>query len=254
MSQFAHYPSLAGKVIFITGGSSGIGADIVTAFAAQGARVAFTGRNREAAELVLQTAAALGPTPLFLPCDMSDVVQITAAFAATREAFGRVDILINNAANDDRHQLDEVTTDYFDQMVAINLRAGFFAAQQAAADMVASGGGAIVNLSSISWKIKGAGYPVYETCKAATIGMTRALARDLGKQGIRVNTLTPGWVMTEKQLRLWVDAAGEQMIDANQCLAGRLKGDDIARMALFLAADDSRMITAQEFVVDAGWT
>lgn len=254
MSQFAHYPSLAGKVIFITGGSSGIGADIVTAFAAQGARVAFTGRNREAAELVLQTTAALGPTPLFLPCDMSDVAQITAAFAATREAFGRVDILINNAANDDRHQLDEVTTDYFDQMVAINLRAGFFAAQQAAADMVASGGGAIVNLSSISWKIKGAGYPVYETCKAATIGMTRALARDLGKQGIRVNTLTPGWVMTEKQLRLWVDAAGEQMIDANQCLAGRLKGDDIARMALFLAADDSRMITAQEFVVDAGWT
>ncbi|SCK08918.1 SDR family NAD(P)-dependent oxidoreductase [Vogesella sp. LIG4] len=254
MSQYAHYPSLAGKVVFITGGSSGIGADIVTAFAAQGARVAFTGRNREAAQQVQQAAAALGPTPLFLPCDMSRVEDIAGAFVAAREALGRVDILINNAANDDRHQLATVSPDYFDQMVAINLRAGFFAAQQAAADMVAGGGGAIVNLSSISWKIKGAGYPVYETCKAATIGMTRALARDLGKQGVRVNTLTPGWVMTEKQLRLWVDAAGEQMIDANQCLAGRLHGDDIARMTLFLAADDSRMITAQEFVVDAGWT
>ena len=254
MTQFAVYPSLSGQVVFITGGSSGIGADIVTAFARQGAKVAFTGRNASAAEAVIAAASAVGPTPLFIACDMTDVEQIRAAFASARAQFGPVNVLINNAANDDRHQLENVTLDYFDKMVAINLRAGFFAAQCAAADMTAAGKGVIVNLSSVSWKIKGAGYPVYETCKSAAIGMTRALARDLGKQGIRVNTLTPGWVMTEKQLRLWVDAAGEKMLDDSQCLNGRLHGEDIANMALFLAAEDSKMITAQEFVVDAGWT
>ncbi|MCB6182717.1 SDR family oxidoreductase [Leeia sp. TBRC 13508] len=254
MTQFATYPSLAGKVVFITGGSSGIGADIVTAFARQGALVAFTGRNAASAESVITAASSKGPTPLFLPCDMTDVNAIRAAFDTARQQLGSIDILINNAANDDRHQLEDVTLEYFDNMVAINLRAGFFAAQCAASDMAKSGNGVIVNLSSVSWKIKGAGYPVYETCKSAAIGLTRALAKDLGKQGIRVNTLTPGWVMTEKQLRLWVDAAGEKMLDDNQCLNGRLVGEDIANMALFLAAEDSRMITAQEFVVDAGWT
>jgi NAD(P)-dependent dehydrogenase (short-subunit alcohol dehydrogenase family) len=254
MSLYANYPSLSGQVVFITGGSSGIGADIVTAFAHQGAKVAFTGRNAEAAQQVIEAASAAGPAPLFLRCDMSDVEQIRAAFAQARQHFGPIDVLINNAANDDRHQLQDVTVEYFDQMAAINLRASFFAAQSAAEDMTAAGKGAIINLSSVSWKIKGAGYPVYETCKSAAIGLTRALARDLGKSGIRVNTLTPGWVMTEKQLRLWVDAAGEKMLDENQCLPGRLHGIDIANMALFLAAADSRMITAQEFVVDAGWT
>lgn len=254
MSLTASYPSLAGQIVFITGGSSGIGADIVTAFARQGAKVAFTGRNAESARKVIEAASALGPKPLFLHCDMSDVEQIRTAFAQARAHFGPITVLVNNAANDDRHQLQDVTVDYFDQMTAINLRASFFAAQCAAEDMTAAAKGVIINLSSVSWKIKGAGYPVYETCKSAAIGLTRALARDLGKQNIRVNTLTPGWVMTEKQLRLWVDAAGEKMLDDNQCLPGRLHGSDIANMALFLAAEDSRMITAQEFVVDAGWT
>ncbi|TDR80053.1 SDR family NAD(P)-dependent oxidoreductase [Paludibacterium purpuratum] len=254
MTHYASYPSLAGKTVFISGGSSGIGADLVRAFARQGARVAFTGRDAAAADKVVAAADAVGPRPLFLACDMTDVEQIRQAFQQARAALGPIQALINNAANDDRHRLQDVTLDYFEQMSAINLRAHFFATQCAAADMTAAGAGVIVNLSSISWKIKGAGYPVYETCKSAMIGLTRALARDLGKQGVRVNTLTPGWVMTDKQLRLWVDANGERMLDDNQCLPGRLQGEDIANMALFLTADDSRMITAQEFVVDAGWT
>jgi D-xylose 1-dehydrogenase len=251
---FAQYPSLQGRSVFVTGGSSGIGGDIVVAFAQQGAHVAFTGRNAQAAQQVIVDAKALGPEPLFLQSDAADVQALQSAIATAVARFGDITVLVNNVANDQRHALAEVTTDNFDSYVAVNLRPHFFAAQAVAQGMQRAGGGAIVNLGSTSWKIKGKGYPVYATCKSATVGLTRSLARELGEFNIRVNTLTPGWIMTEKQLSKWVDEAGERAMQDNHCLPGRVLGVDVANMALFLSAADSRMVTAQDFVVDAGWT
>jgi NAD(P)-dependent dehydrogenase (short-subunit alcohol dehydrogenase family) len=251
---YASYPSLSGRTVFVTGGSSGIGGDIVVAFARQGAKVGFTGRNQESATKVIEAARAVGSEPLFLQSDAADVAALQAAIATTSQQFGDISVLINNVANDQRHDLMEVTQDDFDWRVAINLRPHFFAAQAVAKGMQARGGGAIVNLGSTSWMIKGKGYPVYATCKSATVGLTRSLARELGEHNIRVNTLTPGWIMTDRQLTKWVDEAGERAMDENQCLPGRIVGSDVANMALFLSADDSRMVTAQDFIVDAGWT
>jgi D-xylose 1-dehydrogenase len=253
-ASYAQYPSLKGRSVFVTGGSSGIGGDIVIAFASQGAKVGFTGRNVEAAAKVVTAAKAVGPEPLFIKSDATDVAALKAAVAQTAEAFGDISVLINNVANDERHELAQVTPQDFDWRVAVNLRAPFFAAQAVVEGMKRLGGGAIVNLGSTSWKIKGAGYPVYATCKSATVGLTRSLARELGGHRIRVNTLTPGWIMTDKQLDKWVDKEGERAMDENQCLPVRITGEDVAQLALFLAADDSRMITAQDFVIDAGWT
>jgi NAD(P)-dependent dehydrogenase (short-subunit alcohol dehydrogenase family) len=191
---------------------------------------------------------------VFLQSDAADVAALKAAIATTADRFGDISVLVNNVANDQRHNLADVTPDDFDWRVSINLRPAFFAAQSVVEGMKRLGGGSIVNLGSISWMIKGAGYPVYATCKSATVGLSRSLARDLGKLNIRVNTLSPGWIMTEKQLTMWVDEAGEKAMDENQCLPGRIVGSDVANMALFLSADDSRMVTAQDFVVDAGWT
>jgi len=259
MSLSAIYPSLAGRTVFISGGSTGIGTAFVEQFHAQGARVGFVGRNRAAADELLAhiaagPAAARAPAPLFIPCDVTDIEALRGAIAQTRAAFGPIGALVNNAANDQRHRVEEVTPEFWDQCMAVNLRHQFFAAQAVVDDMVAQGGGSIINLGSISWMIKGAGYPAYATTKAAIHGLTRSLAKDLGKRNIRVNALVPGWVMTDKQLKMWVTAESEKDIDANQCLPGRLQSDDIAAMALFLAADDSRMCTAQSFVVDAGWS
>jgi len=253
MSSLASYPSLAGRTVAVTGGASGIGADIVCGFIAQGARVGFVDRDRDAAAKLLEALGAEA-TLMFEPCDVTDIAGLRECLQRIVGCFGPVGVLVNNVASDDRHALDSVTPEYFDQRVAINLRPHFFAAQAVAAGMRAAGGGAIVNIGSTSWKIKGAGYPIYATCKSAATGLTRSLARELGKDNIRVNTVTPGWVMTERQLKLWVDAAGERAIEENQCLPGRVHGFDVANMVLFLAADDSRMITAQEFVVDGGWT
>ena len=252
--QFANYPSLSGRTVFVTGGSSGIGGDIVEAFARQGAKVGFTGRNAEAAAKVIAAASAVGPVPMFLKSDASDVAALQQAIQTIAAEFGDISVLVNNVANDERHDFMAVTPDDFDWRVAINLRPHFFAAQAVAEGMKRLGGGAIVNLGSTSWKIKGKGYPVYATCKSATVGLTRSLARELGEHRIRVNTLTPGWIMTEKQLEQWVDEAGERAMAENHCLPGRILGEDVANMALFLSADDSSMVTAQDFVVDAGWT
>ena len=252
--QFANYPSLSGRTVFVTGGSSGIGGDIVEAFARQGAKVGFTGRNADAAAKVIAAASAVGPVPMFLKSDASDVAALQEAIQTVATALGDISVLVNNVANDERHDLMAVTPDDFDWRVSINLRPHFFAAQAVAEGMKRLGGGAIVNLGSTSWKIKGKGYPVYATCKSATVGLTRSLARELGEHRIRVNTLTPGWIMTEKQLEQWVDDAGERAMAENHCLPGRILGEDVANMALFLSADDSSMVTAQDFVVDAGWT
>lgn len=249
----ARYPSLAGRTVFISGGASGIGESLVRAFHAQGAKVGFCDLDTAVGSALAAQLQGEHPA-LFVPCDVTDTQALGAAIDAVRQRFGPVSVLLNNAANDRRHELADVSSDDFDRLVAVNLKHQFFAAQAVADDMRALGGGSIVNFGSISWMMKGRGYPVYQACKAGVIGLTRSLARDLGKQNIRVNTIMPGWVMTERQIQLWVKPESGAEIDAAQCLPGRVMAEDIAAMALFLAADDSRMCTAQDYVVDAGWT
>jgi NAD(P)-dependent dehydrogenase (short-subunit alcohol dehydrogenase family) len=254
MTQFARYPSLDGRSVFVSGGTTGIGAFFVTAFARQGAKVTFIGRNGEAAAALIDEVADAPHRPLFIECDITDVAALQSAIAEGRAAHGPVTVLVNNAANDKRHTTLGLSVAEWDAAIAVNLRHQFFAAQAVIEDMKSQGGGSIINLSSTSWKIKSPEYPAYATCKAAIHGLTRSLAREFGMHRIRVNTLTPGWVMTDKQLRLWVDEAGLAERDHNQCLPGDLLSIDVANLALFLAADDSRMCTAQEFVIDGGWT
>lgn len=255
LAGFAKYPSLEGKHVFVTGGGSGIGAAIVAAFAVQGARVSFADRDAEASAALVAALAGRAPVaPRFIACDLSHIEQLRGAIEQAVRQSDDIDILVNNAANDERHGFLDVTPAYFDDKMAINLKLHFFAAQAVIAGMQRRGGGSIINLGSTGWQNKVAGYAVYATCKSAANGLTRSLAREFGRYNIRVNTLTPGWVMTPRQLEKWVDAAAEKQMDENHCLPGRIVGEDIANMALFLAAQDSRMITAQEFVVDAGWT
>ena len=255
MTSYAQYPSLTDRVVIVTGGASGIGASMVAHFAEQNAKVAFLDVDVDAGtHLAATLAEGARHSPLFLGCNLCDIGALQVAVEQARLHFGAVSVLVNNAANDQRHTLDAVSVESFDMGIAVNLRHQFFAAQAVAPDMRTLGGGSIINLGSISWMIKEGGMPVYTTSKAAIQGLTRSLARSLGPHGIRVNTLVPGWVMTEKQLRLWVDQAGVRQIEENQCLPGRVEPADIARMALFLAADDSRMCAAQDFIVDGGWT
>ena len=251
----ATYPGLAGRVVFVTGGASGIGATIVARFAAQGARVAFVDISDAAGRsLAERIAAQHGVTPWWRYCDVRDTPALQAAIADAAQALGDVDVLVNNVANDDRHALETVTPDYYDDRIAINQKAAFFALQAVVPGMKRRGGGAIVNLGSISWQIKQADLPAYAVAKSAVNGLTRSSARLLGPHRIRVNTVTPGWVMTERQKSLWLTPDGERDLERNQCLPGRLVADDIAAMVLFLASDEARMCTAQEFVVDAGWS
>jgi NAD(P)-dependent dehydrogenase (short-subunit alcohol dehydrogenase family) len=249
------FASLKSKQVFVTGGGSGIGEAIVEAFAKQGARVAFVDIDVDPSlELCERLASAGFPKPLFRQCDIRDVEALQDAIGELAAYIGDFEILINNAGNDDRHKVEEVTPEYWDNVIAVNQRPMFFTVQAVLPGMKRRGRGVIINIGSTSWHIKGSGYPVYTTTKAAVSGLTRGLARDLGPFGIRVNTVTPGWVMTERQLKLWVDAEGEKLIDQNQCLPGRVQPWHVARMVLFLAADDSAMCTAQEFIVDGGWT
>jgi NAD(P)-dependent dehydrogenase (short-subunit alcohol dehydrogenase family) len=248
----AIYPSLKGRTVFISGGATGIGADVVAAFAVQGSNVGFVDIDDASGEALAQK---LGADRVFYQhCDITDIEALRAAIAAVRARFGAIGALVNNAANDTRHKVADVTPEFFDRTVAVNLKHQYFAAQAVAPDMAQLGMGSIINLGSVSWMNKNADLSVYATCKSAAQGLTRTLARDLGKQNIRVNTLVPGWVMTERQLKLWVKPESGAEIDAAQCLPGRVMGTDIAAMALFLAADDSRMCSAQNFIVDAGWS
>ncbi|KQW93417.1 3-oxoacyl-ACP reductase [Massilia sp. Root418] len=254
MTEFATFGSLRGKRVFITGGGTGIGEALVTAFAEQGALVGFVDIAKDASEALVERIAASGhPAPEFRHCDITDIPALQATIAALADKLGDFDVLVNNAANDQRHDAENVTLDYWNERIAINQRPMFFTAQSVLAGMKRKGGGSIINVSSISWHAKGAGYPVYATTKSAVIGLTRSLARDLGPHNIRVNTVTPGWVMTQRQIDLWVDDAAEAEIQRMQCLPGKLMPGHIASMILFLAADDSAMCTSQEFIVDAGW-
>lgn len=249
----ASYASLKGRPVFISGGATGIGEALVRGFAGQGAKVAFVDLAETEGKALEAELRAMGQEAHFARCDITDVEAYKAEIGRLSGITGSFRVLVNNAANDQRHKLADLTSEYFDSRVAVNLKHQLFAVQAVVPGMVAAGGGSIINLGSISWMVPQGGYPVYAACKAAINGLSRTLARDLGKSSIRVNTLVPGWVMTKRQLELWVTPEGEKQMDENQCLAGRVMPDDIANMALFLGSDDSRMITAQEFIVDAGW-
>ncbi len=253
MNSFASYPSLSGRVVFITGGGSGIGESLVEHFCAQGSRVAFVDIAEGPSRKLVKKIAAGAPAPMFVPCDLRDIEALRRAIDRVRKKLGPIRVLVNNAANDDRHKVADVTVDYWNDRIAVNLRHQFFAAQAVHLQMKAAGGGSIVNFGSISWLNSEGNYPCYTTSKAAVAGLTRGLARDFGPDNIRVNTVVPGWVMTRRQVELWLDEAGERQIAELQCLKDKVYPPDIARMVLFLAADDSRMCTAQDFIVDGGW-
>jgi D-xylose 1-dehydrogenase len=254
MSALARYPSLHGRAVLITGGATGIGATLVEQFALQGARVGFIDIDVAAGEALAATLAGAPYAPKFIAADLTDTAALEGAVGAVRSHTGPIGVLLNNAANDLRHTIDATTPESWDAGIAVNLKHQFFAAKAVMPDMKQAASGSIVNFGSISWMLKQGGMPVYTTSKAAVQGLTRSLARDLGPFNIRVNTLVPGWVMTERQLRLWVDDAGRAEIARGQCINQPLLAGHIASMALFLAADDSAMCTAQNFVVDAGWT
>lgn len=253
MTQTARYPSLDGVPVIISGGASGIGEALVRNFAGQGARVGFVDIMAERGAKLAAELVAAGQAARFIACDITDIAAYQAAIADFAISHGDALVLVNNAAHDERHDWAEVTSAYWDDRMAVNLKHSFFAIQAVAPGMIAAGRGSIINTGSISWMIMAPRLPIYESAKAATHGLTRSMARELGKHGIRVNTLVPGWVMTERQLSHWIDASTEKLIDDSQALAGRVYPDDIARMALFLAAQDSAMISAQQFVVDGGW-
>jgi NAD(P)-dependent dehydrogenase (short-subunit alcohol dehydrogenase family) len=238
----------------VTGGATGIGADIVEAFARQKARVAFVDLQEQAGEALAARNAARGePRPLNLAGDVTDIASLQTAIARARTTLGPIGVLVNNAANDQRHKIDEVSVEYWDHTQNVNLRHHFFAAQAVRPQMAELGGGSIINMSSISWRFGAAEMPAYATAKAAVVGLTRALARAFGPDNIRVNAIEPGAVMTERQRQLWykTEASIQAMVE-RQLIKRVLLGEEIARMVLFLGADDSRMITKQSFTVDGG--
>ncbi len=252
--HFATYPSLRDRVVIVTGGGSGIGAAFVEHFALQGARVGFLDVAAEVSRaLVDSLAPRAAHAPLFLECDLLDVAALRAALAEAALRLGPARVLVNNAASDDRHRFEDVTPAYWDERMAVNLRHYFFATQALAPAMAAAGGGSIVNLGSIAWVIPSTGLPAYVTAKAGIVGLTRTLAHELGGRRIRVNCVMPGAIATERQKRLWLTPEYRAEIQARQALKRDLAPEDVARLVLFLAADDSDAITSQSYVVDGGW-
>jgi NAD(P)-dependent dehydrogenase (short-subunit alcohol dehydrogenase family) len=251
--SFATYPSLSDMPVIVSGGASGIGEGIVREFAAQGSRVGFVDVVGDLGRKLETELKASGHTVRFKQVDITDTAAYQAAIGEFETAHGPALCLINNAANDQRHTLAETTPELWDARIAVNLKHAFFAAQAVAPGMIAAGKGSIVNFGSISWMIMLGELAAYTASKAAMHGLSRSLAKELGQHGIRVNTLVPGWIMTERQLTKWVGPKENALIDASQALKGRVYPADVARMALFLAADDSRMVSGQDFVVDGGW-
>ena len=252
--NFASYPSLRGRVVVVTGGASGIGQAIVDAFAANAARVAFLDVQREAGEALaarLETEGA--ERPLFLACNLTDTAAITRAVETVLQRFGTVDVLVNNAGNDTRHSIDEVTAEFWDRTMAVNLKHQFFVTQAVIPAMRQARRGSIINMSSIAWVIPSTNVPVYVTAKAAIVGLTKTLAHELGPDGIRVNCVMPGAIATERQMRLWFTPEYQAQILAAQSLKRMLTPEEVARLVLFLAADDSSAITGQNHVIDGGW-
>jgi D-xylose 1-dehydrogenase len=253
MNRATTYPCLAGRLVFVSGGSSGIGAELVRAFAAQGARVAFCGTRADGAAALLPELRALGaPWVHYAECDVRDVPAYQALLHDVIARQGAIRVLVNNAGRDDRHRMEDVTPAYWDERLALNLRHYFFAIQAVAPAMAAAGGGAVINLGSVSWMRGRADLVGYTTAKAGILGLTRTLARELGERNIRVNALVPGAIVTERQTALHRDDAAERAFLDAQCLKVRLDAGHVARAALFLAADDSDGMTGQHILVDAG--
>ncbi len=253
MTRYATYPSLDGMPVVISGGASGIGEGLVRAFAAQGAKVGFVDLMAERGEALAEELRRAGRSAQFAAVDVTDVDAYQSAIAGFADVHGPALALLNNAANDSRVKWDEVTNESWDLAIAVNLKHAFFAAQAVIPGMMKAERGSIVNFGSISWMIMLGNLAGYTSSKAAAHGLSRSLAKDLGPHGIRVNTLVPGWIMTERQLTHWVGEAENKVIDQSQAMRGRLYPADVARMALFLAADDSAMISGQDFIVDGGW-
>ncbi len=249
---FNAYPSLKNKTVTITGGASGIGAEMVRAFAGQGAKVGLVDIDDAGGKALASELEAAGRTVAFARCDLRDINQLKRALGELKAALGPTEVLVNNAARDDRHSWQDVSPDYYDERIATNLRHMFFAIQAVAPDMIEAGGGSIINLGSNSWWEAAGGFPVYATSKAAVHGMTRTLARDLGAHRIRVNTIVPGWIMTPRQKELWATPEKLEKHRERQCLPDLIEPVYVARMALFLASDDAAMCTANNYMVEAG--
>jgi NAD(P)-dependent dehydrogenase (short-subunit alcohol dehydrogenase family) len=249
----AVYPDLKDRTVLVTGGASGIGAAIVEAFAAQGSRVGFldidAARGGEVAARLTDGGAAVH----FEPVDLRDAVALRAAVDGVRAALGPIGVLVNNAAHDERHATEDVTPEYFDDRIATNLKHQFFAAQAVLPDMKAAGGGSIICMGSISWMAGIGGMAVYTASKSAVLGLVRSLARDFGGWNVRVNSVAPGWIMTERQLTLWLTPEADAMRAERQSLKRRLVPEDVARVVLFLASEEASAVTAQSYIVDGGW-
>ena len=252
-AQFATYPSLRGRTAFVSGGASGLGAEFVTQLAAQGARVGFVDIDVDRGTALEDDLRRQGAEARFAECDVRDVPALQAAIARTAAQLGPIRVLVNNAANDHRDKVADMDPALWDDRIAVNVRHHFFAAQAVAGSMRDAGGGSIINLGSISAHIDLMDLPGYITAKAGVEGLTRTLAREYGPWQIRVNCIIPGWIMTEKQLTEWVTPEAEESIRRNQCLPDKVYPDDVARLLLWLAADDSRACTAQRWIVDGGW-
>jgi NAD(P)-dependent dehydrogenase (short-subunit alcohol dehydrogenase family) len=254
MENTAQYPSLQNTVVVITGGASGIGAAMVEHFAMQGARVAFLDITKDsAASLITKLSSAVPTQPAFFKCDLTDIPALRSTIKKIETQFGAIRVLVNNAASDDRHNFAEVTPDYWDERLKVNLRHHFFAMQAVVPGMAQAGGGSIINMSSISWMIPSTGLPAYITAKAGIVGLTRTLSRELGGSNIRVNCISPGAIMTERQRRLWMTPEYLAEIMRSQSIKRELIPDDVAKLVLFLSSDDSSAITGQNFVIDGGW-
>ena len=249
----AIHPDLEGRTVLITGGGTGIGEALVRAFARQRSKVAFIDIADEPSRRLEAELAATGAVVRYEVCDLADIDALRAAGTRIRDALGPVGVLVNNAANDDRRPTPDVTPEFFDRTVAVNLKHQFFCAQAVLEDMKALGGGAIVNMGSVSWMAGVGGMAVYTSCKSAVLGLTRSLARDYGPFNIRVNAVAPGWIMTQRQIDLWLTPEAEAELMKSQCLKRRLLPEDVAKVVVFLASEDAGACTNQHFVVDGGW-
>lgn len=249
----AIYSDLAGKVVLVTGGASGIGAAIVRRFAQQKSKVVFFDIKEDEGQRLARELSEQGLGAHFQRVDLTDIAALRAGVAQARSAHGAIDVLVNNAAHDERHKTEEMTPEYWDDRIAVNLKHQFFAAQAVLPDMKAANAGAIINLGSVSWIAGQGGMAAYTASKSGVIGLTRSLARDYGPYNIRVNAIAPGWIMTERQLEKWMTPQGEVELMQRQCLKRKLVPDEIAKFTVFLASDEASACTAQHYVVDGGW-
>ena len=251
MSNDAVYPSLKNKVVLVTGGASGIGESITRAMIKQGAKVGFLDFDEEAASKLLNELRTDNISSQI--CDLRDIDQLKNSVQEVSKTLGAIDVLVNNAARDDRHSLESITSEYFDERIATNLKHQLFAAQAVVSDMDKNGGGVIINMGSTSWMIGQGGMPCYTTAKSAIQGLTRGLARDLGPKNIRVNCVVPGWIMTQRQMDMWLTPESEKELMERQCIKRKLFPEDIAKFVLFMASNEASACSNQTYIVDGGW-